>query len=372
MARQTLRLARPTVAACAFSLSRVSRTPLMFVALGVLLALAVLGGICMGAYPVAPAAIWQALAGGERHAAALADRSALVLLELRLPRVALALLVGAGFGAAGSALQALLRNPLADPGLIGVSSGAALGASLLIVFGAALMPHLPVALHGAFGGNQATACAAFLGALGVTLIVYRLASSNGRVVLPILLLAGVALNALAGAVIGTLSYVANDAQLRSLTFWSLGSLADAKWSTLGAIGPFVLAGIAMIAAHTRSLNAMQLGELEAHYLGVPVRRVKHTVLFASALAIGALVSCTGQIGFIGLVAPHCIRLSCGPDQRIVLPGSMLLGAALTVCADLIARTIAAPTEIPLGVLTALLGAPFFIFLLLRSRRQFGA
>ncbi|WP_322044485.1 iron ABC transporter permease [Paraburkholderia sp. J67] len=378
MTRQTLRLAQPSLAAPPSVRTPRSRVPFVFAALGVLLALAILAGVCMGAYPVSPAALWQALLAGDLHAGAQADRSALVLLELRVPRVALALLVGAGFGAAGSALQALLRNPLADPGLIGVSSGAALGASLLIVFGSVLLPHLaaywPAVFAGGMapGSGQLTAVAAFVGALGVTLGVYRISSSNGRVVLPILLLAGVAANALAGAVIGTLSYVATDAQLRSLTFWSLGSLADAKWSTLCAIAPFVIVGVLTIAAHTRALNAMQLGELEAHYLGVPVRRVKHAILLATALAVGALVSSTGQIGFIGLVAPHCIRLSCGPDQRVVLPGSMLLGALLTVAADLVARTLVAPAEIPLGVLTALLGAPFFIVLILRSRRHFGA
>ncbi|WP_321815319.1 MULTISPECIES: iron ABC transporter permease [unclassified Paraburkholderia] len=377
MTRQTLRLARPTAAASPVARGPRSRAPLVFAGLGVLLAATVLAAVCMGAYPISPAALWQAFMSGDLHAGAQADRSALVLLELRLPRVAMALLVGAGFGAAGSALQALLRNPLADPGLIGVSSGAALGASLLIVFGAALLPHLgafwPAVFAGGIapGSSQLTAIAAFVGALGVTLGVYRIASSNGRVVLPILLLAGVAANALAGAVIGTLSYVASDAQLRSLTFWSLGSLADAKWSTLSAIAPFVIVGIVTMAAHTRALNAMQLGELEAHYLGVPVKRVKHSILLASALTVGALVSSTGQIGFIGLVAPHCVRLLCGPDQRVVLPGAMLLGALLTVAADLAARTLVAPAEIPLGVLTALLGAPFFIVLILRSRRHFG-
>ncbi|WP_310630633.1 iron ABC transporter permease [Paraburkholderia sp.] len=375
---QTLRVAPPVAGAHLPAPAPRTRTPYVLGALAALLALAVLGGVCMGAYPIAPQALWHAFVSADVPSNAQTDRAALVLFELRLPRVVLALIVGAGFGAAGSALQALLRNPLADPGLIGVSSGAALGASLLIVFGAVLMPHLaahlalPPAVAALFGADRLTACAAFAGALVVTLAVYRLASSNGRIVLPILLLAGVAANALAGAVIGMLSYLATDAQLRSLTFWSLGSLADAKWSTLATIAPFVLAGVAMIAAQTRALNAMQLGDLEAPELGVPVRRVKHVVLLASALAVGALVSTTGQIGFIGLVAPHCIRLACGPDQRVVLPGSMLLGALLTVAADLAARTLVAPAEIPLGVLTALLGAPFFILLIVRSRHQFGA
>lgn len=335
-----------------------------FLLLGCLLALAIIAAICLGAYRISPEAVWQTLLGGD----AGADRSARVLIELRLPRIALGLLVGAGFGAAGSAMQALLRNPLADPGLIGVSSGAALGAAIMIVIGAPLLAVIPAT---SAGFAVLTPLAAFAGALAVALLVYRLAAADGRVVLPLLLLAGVGANALAGAVIGLLSYVASDTQLRSLTFWNLGSLADANWQTLGTITIPVALGIAMIAAHTRSLNALQLGEAEARHLGVPVRRVKHCVLLAATLSVGALVSCTGQIGFIGLVAPHCIRLLFGPDQRVLLPGSILLGALLVVSADVAARTLAAPTEIPLGVLTALLGAPFFMLLILRSRRQFG-
>lgn len=335
-----------------------------FVLLGLLLGAAIIAAVCLGAYRIAPEALWLTLLGGD----AGADRSARVLIELRLPRIALGLLVGAGFGAAGSAMQALLRNPLADPGLIGVSSGAALGAAAMTVIGAQLLAAVPAAPAGI---AVLTPLAAFVGALVVAMLVYRLAAANGRIVLPLLLLAGVGANALAAAVIGLLSYIASDTQLRSLTFWNLGSLADANWGTLSVIAIPVALGIAMIAAHTRALNALQLGEAEARHLGVPVRRVKHCVLLATTLSIGALVSCTGQIGFIGLVAPHCIRLLFGPDQRILLPGSILLGALLVVSADVAARTVAAPTEIPLGVLTAILGAPFFMLLILRSHRQLG-
>ncbi|WP_430494952.1 FecCD family ABC transporter permease, partial [Burkholderia sp. BCCCDS18] len=188
---------------------------------------------------------------------------------------------------------------------------------------------------------------------------------------PLLLLAGIAINALVGAAIGLLTFIADDAQLRSLTFWSLGSLGGAQWSALAAVAPCVAIGGALLARERDALNALQLGETEALHLGVPVQRLKRRVLVAVALAVGALVSCSGIIGFIGLVAPHCVRLVCGPDQRVVLPGAALFGALLTLAADLAARTVAAPAEVPLGVLTALLGAPFFLALLWKSRGALG-
>lgn len=331
--------------------------------LGVALCVATLAAICIGAYRISPATAWSALTAGAAESTGMAalQQARSVLLDIRLPRVLMALLTGAGLGAAGSGLQALFRNPLADPGLIGISSGAALGASLLIVlgpmFGVLSLGWLPVA--------------AFIGALGVAALVYRLAAARGRLALPLLLLAGIAINALAGAAIGLLTYIANDAQLRSLTFWNLGSLGGAHWRTLAAVAPFVLVGVALIARNSHALNALQLGETEAQHLGVPAQAIKRTVLVASSLGVGALVSCTGVIGFVGLVAPHCVRLVCGPDQRVVLPGAMLLGATLTVLADLAARTVAIPAEVPLGILTALVGAPFFLALLWRSRSQLG-
>jgi len=328
---------------------------------------ATLAGICIGAYGMTPLVVWSALTA--RSDAVVNDpavqQAQAVLFTIRLPRVVLALLVGAGFGAAGSALQALFRNPLADPGLIGISSGAALGASTLIVLGPLLGTSFAAA------GLYVLPVAAFVGALAVSALVYRLASARGRLALPLLLLAGIAINALVGAAIGLLTYIADDAQLRSLTFWSLGSLGGSQWPMLAVVIPFVLVGVVLIARNGHALNALQLGETEAQHLGVPTQRVKRTVLAASALSVGALVSCTGVIGFIGLVAPHCVRLACGPNQRVVMPGAMLLGATLTMLADLAARTVAAPAEVPLGILTALLGAPFFLVLLWRSRGQLG-
>ena len=339
----------------------------MLAALAIVVSFATLAAICIGAYRMTPSLVWSALFASRDAMAtdAVLQQANTVLLNIRLPRVLLALLVGAGFGAAGSALQALFRNPLADPGLIGISSGAALGASTLIVLGPLLGASIGVM------SLYFLPIGAFIGALGVSALVYRLAAARGRLALPLLLLAGIAINALAGAAIGLLTYIADDAQLRSLTFWSLGSLGGAQWPVLGVVLPFVLLGVVLIARNGHALNALQLGETEAQHLGVPAQAVKRTVLVAAALSVGALVSCTGVIGFIGLVAPHCVRLACGPDQRVVMPGAMLLGAALTVLADLAARTVASPAEVPLGILTALLGAPFFLMLLWRSRGQLG-
>ncbi|AIO68863.1 FecCD family ABC transporter permease [Burkholderia oklahomensis] len=357
---------RPALAPSIAAAFRRRRAVWTLAALIAALAVASVAALCIGAFRLAPAQLLDALAAPDARLAsdpALRQARA-VLLDIRAPRVVLALFVGAGFGAAGAAMQALFRNPLADPGLIGVSSGAALGASALIVLGP-LVAAAPVALG-------FLPPAAFGGALAVAALVYRLAITRGRLALPLLLLAGIAINALAGAAIGLLTYVADDAQLRSLTFWSLGSVGGAQWRMIAAVAPFALAGCALLACERHALNALQLGETEALHLGVPVQRVKRRVLVGTAMCVGAIVSCTGAIGFIGLVAPHCVRLAAGPDQRIVMPGAALLGALLAVAADLAARTLAAPAEIPLGILTALIGAPFFLALLWKRRGALGA
>ncbi|GAB3625669.1 hemin ABC transporter permease [Pandoraea terrae] len=345
------------------------RRPLHWIVLSVLsalLAIAVAGALCGGAYRIAPAQALTLLFTGPGNDPA--SRQAYdVMVQIRLPRVVLGMLVGAGFGAAGSALQSLFRNPLADPGLIGVASGAALGAAGVIVLGAAL---LPAALAASLGVWVLPA-AAFAGALAVTALVYRLASGRGRLALPLLLLAGIAINAAAGALIGLLTYVANDTQLRTLTFWTLGSLGGAQWPMLAVIVWPVVLGVGVLGGYTRSLNTLLLGEAEAMHLGVAVQAVKRHVMIACALCVGALVASTGMIGFIGLVAPHVVRLVTGPNPRVVLPAAALFGAVLTVGADLVARTLVAPAELPLGILTALLGAPFFLMLLWRRRGQFG-
>ncbi len=293
-------------------------------------------------------------------------RQVAVLNSIRLPRVLLAIVSGAGLAVAGALMQGLFRNPLADPTLIGVSSGGALAAAFVIVLGATWLPGVSKLL-----GAWTLPLAAFTGALAVTLLVYRIGAAGGFLSLPSVLLAGIALNALAMAGVGLLSYLASDEQLRNLTFWSFGSLGGATWPMLRAVAPLALIAIVAGSLLARPLNALALGETQATHIGVDVVAVKRAAIVLTALAVGSLVAATGVIGFIGLVAPHAMRLACGPDHRVVLPGAALLGAVLLVLADVLARTIVAPAELPIGILTATLGGPFFLVLLLRRRGQIG-
>ena len=323
----------------------------------------------IGAFSIAPAEVAAVLlhkVGIDTGLPFTAQQEA-VLGAIRLPRVALALLVGAGLGAAGAAMQGLFRNPLADPGLVGVSSGAALAASFVIVLGAKWLPGIYHAL-----GIFMLPVAAFAGGLAVTFSIYMVSTREGRVSLPVMLLAGVAANALALAGIGLLTYVATDEQSRLLVFWSLGSLGGANWQNVAICTPCVLPAVALAWRYARPLNAILLGEAEAGHLGINVRHLKAGVIGLTTLCVGALVAFTGIIGFVGLVAPHMLRLACGPDHRMVIPGAALLGAILTVAADVVARTIVTPAELPIGILTTLIGAPFFMALLLRQRGNWGA
>jgi iron complex transport system permease protein len=287
-----------------------------------------------------------------------------VLLAIRLPRAVLGLLVGAGLAVAGAALQGLFRNPLADPGLIGVSNGAALAAAVTIVLGGAgvfglpdwLLPHL-------------LPLSAFAGGGAATWLVYLIATREGGTDVAVMLLAGVALNAIVGAAIGLLIFLSDDQELRDLNFWLLGSLGGATWDRLAVAAPLILLPSLALIAQGRRLNALLLGEVEAGHLGVAVERTKRTIVLLAAMAVGASVALTGVIGFVGLVVPHLIRLVIGPDHRTLLPASILLGAALLLVADVLARTVALPAELPIGILTSTVGGPFFLWLLLRQRTQ---
>lgn len=286
------------------------------------------------------------------------------LLDIRLPRIALGLLVGAGLGASGAAMQGLFRNPPADPSLIGISSGAALAATFFVIVGDMVSSYkLPLAVQ-----LFAFPFFAFLGAIATTLIIYRLATIGGQTIVSTLLLAGIAINALAQAFSGFLTFYATDTQIRTLTFWRLGSLGGAAWTTVLAVLPFVLIPILYFPRLARPLNALLLGESEAGHLGFDIERIKKITVVLVALAVGASVAFTGLISFVGLVVPHLLRLVIGADHRRLLPASALLGAILLLVADLIARTIVAPAEMPIGVLTAITGAPFFLWLLLRDRK----
>jgi iron complex transport system permease protein len=304
--------------------------------------------------------LWNALGGSSASTPDAAE--SIAILQLRLPRLVLGLLIGGALAQAGATMQAVFRNPLADPGLIGVSSGAALAAITIIVLGHhfdwTLLPLrwlLPLA--------------SFIGGAIVTALVVRLASVDGVARPSTLLLAGLAINAVAGAGIGFLTQIADASALRSLSFWMFGSLGKAGWSEILAGAPLLLAVLFWLPREARSLNALLLGEAEAQHLGVDVEHLKRRVLLLMVLAVGVSVALAGIIGFVGLIVPHLIRIAFGPDHRIMLPASAMLGAVLLSLADTAARTVLAPAELPVGILTALIGGPFFLALLIRYRRS---
>lgn len=287
---------------------------------------------------------------------------AYVLWNLRLPRALLAALVGAALGLSGALTQGLFRNPLADPGLLGVTSGAACAAALTIVFVAVADLPLPPAWR-----IWLLPAAAFCGALGVCFALDRVARWITPGSIAGLLLTGVALNALAAAVIGLCTYLANDEQLRSLSFWTLGSLAGAGWLAVAVLAVMLSAALWRVRRLVHAMNALALGERAAEHVGIRVSQLRGNVIVLVALLSGFAVAWCGMIGFIGLIAPHIVRTRLGGDQRAVLPLSMLVGGILLVGADTLARTVAIPAEIPVGIFTALIGGPFFLALLRSAR-----
>ena len=323
-------------------------------ALVALVGLAALAALSLGASGLSLSRVLGVLLAGR----GLDPRDTLLLVQIRLPRLVMGLMIGASLGVSGALMQGLFRNPLADPGLVGVGAGAGLGAVLVIVLG------------GAIGLNSALAVplAAFGGAWAAVLILYRVATRGGVTSVAVLLLAGVALAALAGAATGVLVYLADDRQLRDLTFWSMGSLAGATWSRSLWAALFILPVLLLAPRLGAGLNALALGEAAARHIGHPVERLKRASVLAVAAATGAATAAAGGIGFVGIVVPHLLRLASGPDHRRLLPNSALLGAALLVLADTGARLVVAPAELPIGIITALLGAPVFLWILLRQAR----
>lgn len=282
-----------------------------------------------------------------------------VLTRIRLPRVLLAATIGAGLALGGVALQAIFRNPLADPGLLGIATGAAVAAGLAIVV---------VAPRASVTGPWFVPLCAFGGALLVCRLALGVAGRAGGYDVALLLLVGIAINAIGGAALGFLLFVADDTALRDFTFWTLGSLAGASWQTvLPVLVAAVLAATVFFGA-ARPLNAFVLGERDAFYLGVDVERAKRRLVLGTSLWVGASVAVSGLIGFVGLVVPHIARFIVGPNHRLLLPAAALLGATLLMGADLIARTAVLPAELPVGIVTAALGAPAFLWLTLRHFR----
>ncbi|MBS3848812.1 iron ABC transporter permease [Devosia sp. BSSL-BM10] len=294
-----------------------------------------------------------------------AVRDYAVIYNIRLPRMLLGMLIGAALAVSGLLMQGLFRNPLADPGLVGVSAGAGLGAVSIIVLGTTALAPLT-----AFLGIYTLQLASFVGGLVTTFILYRVATRSGQTAIATMLLAGIALGALAGAVTGVMVYIATDSQLRDLTFWGLGSLSGANWTKIMASGPIIIAALAVSAFLAKGLNALTLGEATAGHLGIPVQRFKRVVVVTVAAATGASVAVSGGIGFVGIVVPHLLRLVIGPDHRYLLPATALLGASFLLLADAVSRVIVAPAELPIGIVTAAVGGPFFLWILLRKRAAF--
>lgn len=285
-----------------------------------------------------------------------------VIETIRLPRVLLGILIGASLAVSGAVMQGLFRNPLADPGIVGVSSGAGLGAVTFIVLGTGYLA--PMAT---FLGIYHIPIAAFLGGLLTTFMLYRISTRGGHTSVATMLLAGIALGAMTGAFTGLLVFNADDQQLRDLTFWQLGSLAGATWAKVFAIMPIILPLLLLCTFLAKGLNAMTLGEATARHLGINVQIFKRAAFIAVAASTGAAVSVSGGIGFVGIVVPHLLRLWIGPDHRYLLPACALLGAIMLLLADTVARQIVAPAELPIGIITAAIGAPFFLWILLRKR-----
>ncbi|MFD8049356.1 FecCD family ABC transporter permease [Streptomyces chartreusis] len=326
--------------------------------LGLLVLVPVAAGI--GAYPIPVGDVLASiqhkvgLGGGELDRVAES-----VLWNVRFPRIVLALLIGASLGCAGALMQGVFGNPLAEPATIGVSLGAAVGAVAAISLGLTFL------------GNWTLPAMAFVSGLGTVLLVYAMSRSGGRTEVVTLILMGIAVNAFAGALIGLFIFLADTAAVNQITFWQLGSLAQSTWPKVTAVLPCAVVGLVVAPLYARRLDLLALGDRPARHLGVDVERMRIALILVVALLTAAAVSVSGVIGFIGLVVPHLLRMAAGPGHRFLVPGSALGGAVVLLGADLAARTVAAPAELPLGVLTALLGSPFFFWLLRRTRRRQG-
>ncbi|MCH8531234.1 MAG: iron ABC transporter permease [Saccharospirillum sp.] len=328
-----------------------------------LLTLAMITSLSTGAVPISGSDIWLWLSRGWLgQDTQLPHHIQIVLGDIRLPRLLMGALIGASLAMAGASIQGLFRNPLADPGLIGVSSGAALATLAVIVLGNTLLSGWMIRF-GAF----ALPLAAFGGALAVTWLIYWIARKTADNRVTTLILAGVAITAFSGAVSGILTYLADDSQLRSFTFWSMGSLASVTWRDLAIASPWIVLALVLFPLMAPALNVMLMGDSVCEHLGIDASQVRRRVFLLTALAVGAGVSVAGMIGFIGLVIPHLIRLAIGPDHRALIPLSGLAGAALLVWADVFARLVVAPAELPIGIITSLIGGPFFLYLLMKQQ-----
>jgi iron complex transport system permease protein len=336
-----------------------------YVTLGLLLLLSLLISARVGAVPITYESIFHFmhhLLGGAPDPAGPSIEERL-FLQIRLPRVLLCAVTGAALSVSGALMQGLFRNPIVEPGLVGTSSGAAFGAAFVFVMGKSLTGAW-VGLLGPF----LLPVFAFAGGLAATWLVYRLSSVFGKVNVNTLLLCGIAVNALAAGGTGFFSYIARDPQARSIIFWNLGTLSGADWTNTAMVACCTIVGILLALRYTKALNALMLGESEAGYLGVKTQQLKTRLLLLNTFLVAVATSVVGVIGFVGLIVPHILRLLKSSDNRFLVIGSALLGAILLNVADMLARVIVAPSEFPIGVITAFAGAPVFLFLLIRASR----
>ena len=333
-------------------------TPSLIWALAILLPVAALVSITVGTVDISLLDGLAALTGSSIN-----SQTHTILIDIRLPRILLAIAVGAVLASTGAVMQGLFRNPLADPSLIGVSSGASVGASLMIVTAGGFIK------SGALLGLSLVAVGAFVGGFAATLLVYRLATSGIGTSVTTMLLAGIAIGALAGALNSLLSYFSDNDMLRQISLWQMGNLSGASWTKVIVMGAVALLLMGLFPRESKALNALLLGESEARHLGIDVQRVKRRLIVLTALGVGVSVALAGLVGFVGLIMPHIVRLAIGPDHRWLVPASALAGATLLLIADSLARIVVIPAELPTGILTALLGAPFFVALLLQQRRD---
>ncbi|MDA8233511.1 MAG: iron ABC transporter permease [Clostridia bacterium] len=333
-------------------------------ALGFLLLVSGIISITIGAVGVSPWTVFSLLIykvpviGNQLVTPWWSETIETIIWNLRVPRTLLAAFTGMSLAVAGAAFQGLLRNPLAEPYTVGVSSGAALGAALVIILG----------LGSGFFGLLLLPIAAFTGAFATILGVYRIAALNGRFDTETLILAGVALSSFLTAILSFLMTLAQDS-LKQLIYWLMGSFATGGWDHVLAILPYLIIGFTLIWMNYRELNILTLGEESAGQLGINVERTKLILLFSATLMAGGAVALAGTVGFVGLVVPHVVRLLLGPDHRVLIPAAALTGGIFLVVADTVARTVMAPVELPVGVITAFLGAPFFAYLLRKHRRS---
>jgi iron complex transport system permease protein len=285
-----------------------------------------------------------------------------VFFQIRLPRTLLCILVGMTLSVSGALMQSIFRNPIVEPGLVGTSAGAAFGAAFVFVFG-----NISFFNRTGLSGDILLPLFAFVGGWCATMLVYRLSVSFGKVSVSTMLLAGMSINALASAGTGFLSYIARDPQARSITFWNLGTFSGADWRAVIVVSIFSIPTVLIIMRYARHLNLLQLGDTEAHYLGVNTEQVKRRLIFLNTLMVAAATSMVGVIAFVGLIVPHVLRMLRGSDNRYLIFASALLGGIVMVVADMVCRIIIAPAEMPIGIISAFIGGPLFLWMLLQNR-----